>query len=104
MNFPWLVNVRFVLLLFAASFASGATVSVVTAQDSVSTLRGEQATAFQGGYILHREEVSGTVVGSRDAKTLFANGASFHLILTTAGRASDRVTLYSPRIRVSHPP
>ena len=103
MNFPWLVNVRFVLLLFAASFASGATVSVVTAQDSVSTLLGEQATAFQGGYILHREEVSGTVVGSRDAKTLFANGDILYLKLTSAVRVGDRVTLYRPTIPVFHP-
>jgi len=106
MKFHWPVNVRLALwLCIAASFAVAPTIPVAIAEDALTTLIGEQATAFQSGYILPKEEVVASVVGSRDSRTLFASGDLVYLKLAPGAtlRMNDRVTLYRPTTVVFHP-
>src|SRR6266498_3454590 len=106
MKFHWPVNVRLALwLCIAASFAVAPTIPVAIAEDALTTLIGEQATASQSGYILPKEEVVASVVGSRDSRTLFASGDLVYLKLAPGAtlRMNDRVTLYRPTTVVFHP-
>ncbi len=68
-------------------------------------LTGEQALAFQSGYIVAHEEVSGTVAGARQAKSLFAGDDVLYVRFPreTAIQTGDHFTLYKPAQPVFHP-
>jgi len=68
-------------------------------------MAGDQALAFQSGYILAREQASGTVIGSRDSKSLLASGDVLYLRFTTDAdiKAGDRFTLFKSVRPVYHP-
>lgn len=69
-------------------------------------LVGDQALAFQGGYILpHQEQVTATLLGTREIKNLFASGDVLFIRFTQPGdyRQGDRFTLYRPDHVVFHP-
>lgn len=70
-----------------------------------STLAGDPAIAFQGGYIKFSEQVSGLVVGSRESKQLFGMGDVLYIrVLPDANvKIGDRLTLYRPTKPVYHP-
>jgi outer membrane protein OmpA-like peptidoglycan-associated protein len=70
------------------------------------TLVGDQALAFQGGYILpHHEQVTATLLGTREIKNLFGAGDVLFIRFTKPGdyRVGDRFTLYRPDHVVFHP-
>jgi peptidoglycan-associated lipoprotein len=69
-------------------------------------LVGDTALAFQGGYILpHQEQVTATLLGTREIKNLFASGDVLFIRFTQPGdyRQGDRFTLYRPDHVVFHP-
>ena len=68
-------------------------------------LSGDPALAFQGGYILAREQVSGTVTGSRESKTLFASGDVLYVrfMPDVDIKMGDRFTIYKSGKPVYHP-
>ena len=76
-----------------------------TPANLTNTLVGEQALAFQGGYILAQEQVSGTVIGAREAKPLLAGGEVLYVRFTPDAdfKMGDRLTLYKPTSPVYHP-
>lgn len=76
------------------------------AVDRGFTLVGDQALAFQGGYILpHQEQVTATLLGTREIKNLFGAGDVLFIRFTKPGdyRVGDRFTLYRPDHVVFHP-
>ena len=68
-------------------------------------LTGDPALAFQGGYILPKEQVSGTVIGSRESKTLFAGGDVLYVrfMPDVESKVGDRFTIYKSGKPVYHP-
>ncbi len=91
------------------SLAAGA-VTPAFAEDAprppALTLAGEPSIAFQGGYIKNEaEQVSGTVVGVRDAKQLLGYGDVLYVrvMLDANVKVGDWLTLYRPTRKVYHP-
>lgn len=77
-----------------------------SARAPVNRLEGDQAVAFQGGYILPvPEPVAATVIAPREAKQLFSYGdVGFLKIKSTADvRVGDRLTIFRPVKAVYHP-
>ncbi len=68
-------------------------------------LIGAQAEAFQGGYVLPTEQVSGTVIGAREVKKLYAYGDILYVRFRPGAemKVGDRVTLYRKTDEVYHP-
>ena len=66
---------------------------------------GDQALAFQGGYILPQEKLVGTVIGARESKSYFGTGDNLYLrfIRNLDVHAGDWVTAYRLTDPVFHP-
>lgn len=84
--------------------------AIALAQSAPSTsareLAGEQAIAFQSGYVQAvPEPVSGVVIGAREAKRLYGQGDPLYLRLapTADVRVGDRFTLFRPTTHMYHP-
>jgi len=80
----------------------------VLAQDGMALRRipvGDQALAFQGGYILHNENLVGTVIGARESKSYFGTGDTLYLrfIRNLDIHMGDWVTVYHLTTPVFHP-
>jgi hypothetical protein len=101
------VTLRVTLLALCCLLGSGLP---AMAQESSAVrsaeLIGDQALAFQGGYIILSEQVSGNVTGARGvAKTLYGSGDVLAVRFTSEGgfKLGDQVTLYRPTVPVYHP-
>jgi len=102
------VWVQVLVIVGGLSLPAGA-VTPAFAEDAPApptlTMAGDPAIAFQGGYIKPSEQVSGRVVGARDAKQLFGMGDVLYVrVLPDANvKVGDRLTLYRPTKQVYHP-
>src|SRR2546422_9034655 len=100
--------VQILVVAWGLSLPAGA-VTWAFAEDApappTSTLAGEPAIAFQGGYLKFSEQVSGLVVGSRESKQLFGMGDVLYIrVMPDANvKVGDRLTLYRPTKQVYHP-
>ena len=93
-------------LLGSGATAHAESAPAKSASASASKLEGEQAIAFQSGYVqAFPEPASGVVIGTREAKSLFGQGDSLYLRLasTTDAKAGDRFTLFRPTTHMYHP-
>jgi len=66
---------------------------------------GDQALAFQGGYILPTEKLAGSIIGARQSKTYFSTGDTLYLrfIRNLDVHTGDWVTAYRLTNPVFHP-
>jgi outer membrane protein OmpA-like peptidoglycan-associated protein len=66
---------------------------------------GDQALAFQGGYILPNEKLAGTVIGAREVKSYFSTGDTLYIrfVRNLDVRSGDWVTAYRLTKPVFHP-
>jgi outer membrane protein OmpA-like peptidoglycan-associated protein len=91
------------LILFSA-FDEAISVEIGSARAGQIPV-GEQALAFQGGYILPHEQVLGTVLGGRELRTYFGNGDLLYIRFKRDidTRIGDWVTVYRLTTPVTHP-
>ena len=66
---------------------------------------GDQALAFQGGYILPTEKLAGSIIGARESKTYFSTGDTLYIrfIRNLDVHTGDWVTAYRLTNPVFHP-
>src|SRR5207237_1727124 len=66
---------------------------------------GDQALAFQGGYILPTEKLAGSIIGARQPKTYFSTGDTLYIrfIRNLDVHTGDWVTAYRLTNPVFHP-
>jgi len=66
---------------------------------------GDQALAFQGGYILPTEKLAGSIIGARESKTYFSTGDTLYIrfIRNLDVHTGDWVTVYRMTNPVFHP-
>ena len=66
---------------------------------------GDQALAFQGGYILPTEKLAGSIIGAREPKTYFSTGDTLYIrfIRNLDVHTGDWVTAYRLTNPVFHP-
>ena len=89
----------FVLASFLLSTA------VVAAEGNRIPPVGDQALAFQGGYILPTEKLAGSIIGARESKTYFSTGDTLYIrfIRNLDVHTGDWVTVYRLTNPVFHP-
>ena len=94
------------ILVLTSFFAPGSTMSAEIDSPPVTHIPvGEQALAFQAGYILPHEQVIGAVLGGRELRTYFTNGDLLYIRFKrdTDTRIGDWVTAYRLTTPVTHP-
>ena len=94
------------ILLGSGAIALAESAPSKSASAPASKLEGEQATAFQSGYVqTFPEPVAGMVIGAREAKRLFGQGDALYLRLapTADVKVGDRFTLFRPTTHMYHP-
>lgn len=102
-------TIRVTLLALSCLLGAGLPATAENGSTTRSTeLIGDQALAFQGGYIMPSEQVSGNVAGARGgfrSKTLYAGGDALSVRFTSEEgfKPGDQVTLYRPTEPVYHP-
>lgn len=105
-RFPMWLRVLTVLGAMGSLFVFPAlTMAQDESQKPPDLLIGSQAEAFQGGYVLPTEQVSGTVIGAREVKKLYAYGDILYVRFRPGSemKPGDRVTLYRKTAEVYHP-
>jgi peptidoglycan-associated lipoprotein len=99
------VNVLVVVL--GAAILSGSGSAAFAASASPATkLQGDQAVAFQGGYILPTPEpIAATAIAPREAKQLFSYGDVGYLKIkpTTDVKVGDQLTIFRSVKQIYHP-
>ncbi|TAL10234.1 MAG: hypothetical protein EPO02_08155 [Nitrospirae bacterium] len=94
------------LLLGSGALALAESTPPSPASSPASALGGEQAIAFQGGYVqAFPEPIAGVVIDAREAKRLFGQGDALYLRLapTTDVKVGDWFTLFRPTTHMYHP-
>jgi hypothetical protein len=95
-----------VTMLLLASCLSAASVMAADGNSFHRTRpSSDQASAFQGGYIIPAEKVVGSVIGARERKTFFGAGDTLYIrfIRNIDVRPGDWVTAYTMTNAVFHP-
>jgi peptidoglycan-associated lipoprotein len=100
--------IRVLTVLCATGFLIGLPALSLAQEESPKQpdlLIGSQAEAFQGGYVLPTEQVSGTVIGAREVKKLYAYGDILYVRFRPGSemKVGERVTLYRKTDEVYHP-